>query len=189
MLAVPLNATRGVVLCHPHPLYGGTMDVPLIVATATALQDAGVATLRFNFRGTGRSEGDHDEGRGERDDARAAVAFLAERSGASDLALAGYSFGAMVALAAGAEDARVGRLVAIAPPIASFDLSFLVACRRPKLFIAGDRDAYCPIVGLERTLAAIAEPCELVRLPGIDHFFMGAESEVARHVVRFVAAQ
>jgi len=145
--------------------------------------------LRFNFRGTGRSEGDHDEGRGERDDACAAVALLAERSGASDLALAGYSFGAMMALAAGAEDARVGRLVAIAPPIASFDLSFLAACRRPTLFIAGDRDPYCPIDRLERTLAAIAEPHELVRLPGIDHFFAGAESEVARHVVRFVAAQ
>jgi hypothetical protein len=189
MLAIPPNATRAVVLCHPHPLYGGTMDVPLIVATANALQDAGVATLRFNFRGTGRSAGVHDEGRGERDDARAAVAFLAERSGAADVALAGYSFGAMVALAAGAEDARVGRLVAIAPPIAAFDLAFPATCRRPKLFIAGDRDPYCPIATLERTLAAIAEPRELVRLPGIDHFFAGAELEVARHVVRFVVAR
>ncbi len=189
MLALPARATRAAVLCHPHPLYGGTMDVPLIVTMATALRKAGAATLRFNFRGTGRSEGEHDQGRAERDDARAAVALLAERSSVSDVVLAGYSFGAMVALAAGAEDAHVGALVAIAPPVAMVDASLLAASPKPTLFLAGDRDPYCPLDVLERTLAALAGPHELVRLPGVDHFFAGAGHEVARQVVRFVTAR
>jgi alpha/beta superfamily hydrolase len=188
MLAAPPGAFVGAVLCHPHPLYGGTMDVPLIAAVATALQEAGVATLRFNFRGAGRSEGEHDEGTGEREDARAAVAFLAERTGISRLALGGYSFGAVVALAAGADDARVERLAAIAPPVDWLDLSLLGTAAKPKLFVAGDRDPYCPMDALERALAGVAQPRELVRLSGVDHFFFGCEAEVARHVARFVTA-
>jgi hypothetical protein len=186
VIAVPEGAARGAVICHPHPQYGGTMENVVVRAIATALNDAGVAILRFNFRGVGASEGRYAGGEGEAHDARAAVAFLLERLGALDIALVGYSFGAVVALAAGHDEAAgVSRLVAVAPPIAMCDLSFLVTCRKPKLFVVGDRDPYCPLPALEQHVATFPEPKALVHLAGADHFFGGQERAVAEAVARF----
>jgi len=123
---------------------------------------------------------------GEAHDARAAVAFLRERLGAPDLALVGYSFGAVVALVAGHHAAAgVSRLAAVAPPIAMYDLSFLATCRKPKLFVTGDCDPYCSLPALEQRVATLPEPKALVHLAGADHFFGGQESAVAETVVRF----
>lgn len=179
---------RGVVLCHPHPQYGGDMHNPVVLATAAALQDAGVATLRFNFRGVGASEGDYAGGRGEADDARGAVEFLRRRVGAAPIALAGYSFGALVALRAGHDHAGVSHLAAIAPPLSMFDVGFLSGCTKPKLFVLGDRDQYCPLSALERCLNGLAEPKQLHCVPGADHFFSGHEASIAQTVAGFLTS-
>ena len=185
-LALPAGATGGAVVCHPHPQYGGTMDNNVVVAIAEALQAGGIATLRFNFRGVAGSQGCYAEGRGEVDDARAAVAFVRERLGDGDITLAGYSFGAMIALLAGHDASGVSRLVAIAPPVAMFDLAFLSGCRRPKLFVAGDKDRYCPLAKLEAQLATAAEPKSFVRIAGADHFFYGHEAAMSDAVAEFI---
>jgi alpha/beta superfamily hydrolase len=185
-LAVPAGAARGAVVCHPHPQYGGAMDNNVVVAVCEALQAAGVATLRFNFRGVGGSQGSYADGRGEVDDARQAVAFLRGHLANGDITLAGYSFGAMMALLAGHDAGDVSRLVAIAPPVAMFDLGFLKGCHRPKLVVAGDRDQYCPLAELEAQLTTVAEPKSLVRIAGADHFFYGHEAAMADAVAKFI---
>ena len=162
------------------------MDNNVVVAIAEALQAGGIATLRFNFRGVAGSQGCYAEGRGEIDDARAAVVFLRERLGDRDITLAGYSFGAMIALLAGHDASDVSRLVAIAPPVAMFDLAFLRGCRRPKLFVAGDEDQYCPLAKLEAQLTAVAEPKSSVRIAGADHFLYGHEGAMADAVAEFI---
>jgi len=188
-LAVPAGAARGAVVCHPHPQYGGTMDNNVVVAVCDALQAAGVATLRFNFRGVAGSQGSYTDGRGEVDDTRQAVAFLRERLGNGDVTLVGYSFGAMMALLAGHDASDVSRLVAIAPPVAMFDLAFLKGCERPKLVVAGDRDQYCPLAELEAQLAKVAEPKSFVRIAGADHFFYGHEAATADAVAKFIGGE
>ena len=152
------RAPRAAVICHPHPQYGGDMHNPVVRALESGLQQAGLSTLRFNFRGVGCSTGGYAGGSGEQDDARAAVAYLCEQCGAKGVTLAGYSFGAMVGLQAGDRLAAVDCLIAVAPPLAFFDLAGLADCSKPKLFIAGDRDQYCSVVDLARQLAGLAEP-------------------------------
>lgn len=185
-LAVPPGAVRGAVVCHPHPLYGGSMDSSVVRAVTAALEAAGVATLRFNFRGVGRSDGRFDDGVGETNDTRAAVAFLAEKV-AGEITLAGYSFGAAVALRAGAEEDRVGRLVGIAPPTSRFDFGFASGIAKPLLLVAPERDEYGPPDEVEALAASVAGERLVVLVPGADHFLFGAEPAVAEAVVRFVA--
>jgi hypothetical protein len=187
-LAVPAGATRAAVVCHPHPQYGGAMDNPVVVAVTDHLARAGIAALRFDFRGVGRSEGAYGGGVGEAEDARAAVAFVRERTGLGSVTLAGYSFGALVALLAGHDDPGVDRLAAIALPATMFDTGFLAACTKPRLFLLGDRDQYCPYPALERVVAALPEPKTLRCLHGADHFLSGYEDEIANQVARFAAA-
>jgi alpha/beta superfamily hydrolase len=183
-LAAPNAATRAAVLCHPHPQYGGSMDNNVIDGLVSALGERGVATLRFNFRGVGDSEGEYSNGIGEGADARAAVEFLRQRTGQDRVALAGYSFGAMVALQAGRNDLNVDRLIAVAPPLSFLDLSFLDGCRTPILLLAGDRDAYCPIETFRRTAESL--PAAWKCIGGADHFFAGHEDEVGKLVADFV---
>jgi alpha/beta superfamily hydrolase len=186
-LTLPPGATRAAVICHPHPQYGGDMHNPVVRTVEAALQQSHFATLRFNFRGVGRSAGSYGGGIGEQDDARAAVAFLQEQSGGASITLSGYSFGAMVALQAGATLAAVDRLIAVAPPVVFFDLAFLATCTKPKLFIAGDHDQYCGVSDLTRQLAGVPEPKTHHILPGADHFLYGHDSAVATAVSAFVA--
>jgi alpha/beta superfamily hydrolase len=185
-LAAPEKATLAAVLCHPHPQYGGSMDNNVIDALAAALERRGVATLRFNFRGVGRSEGRYANGVGETADARAAVAFLRERTAAAAVALAGYSFGAMVALQAGHADPGVEGLAGIAPPLSFFDLGFAASCRKPKLLLAGDRDSYCSADALRRAAESLPQPIAWTIVAGADHFFVGHEKKVAETVADFV---
>ena len=174
-LAVPAAVTGGVALCHPHPLYGGDMENPVVVRAAEVCQEAGLATLRFDFRGVGTSTGTFDEGRGEQDDLGAALDHLAGTLPAgAPVAAAGYSFGAAVA-ARVAMRRPLASLALIAPPLAMpalADLGNLAAFEEPLLVLAGTADQYCPLDALERLARAV--PRATVRtIDGADHFFFG----------------
>ena len=184
--APPQTPTIGVVLCHPHPLYGGNMQNNIVSALADTFQQAGMATLRFNFRGVGRSGGEHGGGEVEVEDVKAAVAYLLSRQAVPTIVVAGYSFGSMVGLRAGAADPRVQKLIGVALPVGVGDPSFLLNVTKPKLLISGDRDNYSPIPALQSLFAKLPDPKALVTVPGADHFFWGQEEEVAKATVEFL---
>lgn len=182
-------------VCHPHPLYGGTMHNKVVFQVARTLHRLGVPVLRFNFRGAGLSEGTHDDGRGEADDVRAALDFLAQEFPRRPLLLAGFSFGMRVGLRVGCADARVAELVGLGLPANEADLAFLRACSKPKLIIQGERDQfgarervealfYAAPAAAGRNMAgkSDSEPnqTKLVFVPGADHFFTGKLAPVAR---------
>jgi alpha/beta superfamily hydrolase len=167
------------VVAHPHPLGGGTMHNKVVYHAAKAFSSFGLPVLRFNFRGTGLSEGTHDEGRGEVEDVRAAVDWM-ERSYGLPILFAGFSFGSNVGLRACCGDARVRGLVGIGLPVQAegraYSYRFLPACgAMPKLFVIGDRDAFAPRAELEKALELAAEPKRVVWVEGADHFFAGVE--------------
>jgi len=165
-------AEGGFVVCHPHPLYGGDMDNPVVIRAAEVAQAAGYATLRFNFRGVGGSEGVHASGQGERDDVRAAVTALAARlPRGSRVGVMGYSFGAAMAAHASRPGAPAAPLALIAPPLAMYDLDFLGAGNGPILLVAGTADPYCPLEALQRLAARAGAETRLIE--GADHFFFG----------------
>jgi len=182
MIARPEGARphRAAVVCHPHPLYGGSMYNNVVDAALEALWARGFATLRFNFRGVGRSEGEFDNGQGEADDAVAAVRFLTAREGsrAGDAVLAGYSFGAATALRAAAHAETVAAIVAIALPLGMIDPSVLGAISKPIVLLAGDQDSYCPEQHLRAFAARLGPLARLKILAGADHFFGGREDEI-----------
>ena len=163
----------GLVLCHPHPLYGGDMDNPVVIRAAEVAREVGLATLRFNFRGVGASEGTHDKGRGEQDDVRAALASLRTRVERGPLGLAGYSFGAWVSSRVAVPGAGLVALGLIAPPLSMFDgFESLDPTGLRLLVAAGTRDPYCPLPDLDR-LAATLPDGAVARIDGADHFFFG----------------
>jgi len=178
--------TYAALVCHPHPLYGGTLHNKVVFHTMKALHAFGMPVLRFNFRGAGLSEGEHDEGRGEVDDTRAALDWLA-REFSLPVVFAGFSFGAAVGLRACYDDERVPALISLGTPAGAvegrtYDLSFLAACRKAKLFLSGERDAFGPRAKLEALAASVPEPKQLMLIPGADHFFAGRLAEM-RHVI------
>ena len=177
----------GAVLCHPHPLYGGEMHNNVVSALAHAFQKENIATLRFNFRGVGRSEGTHDEGVAElRGCESGGHGPLLDRQPVSTVVVAGYSFGSMVGLQAGAQDDRVHRLIGVAFPLGFRDPAFLVSVTKPLLLISGDQDTYSPIPALTELVAKISAPKQLEVMSGADHFFMSREGEVAQAAVSFL---
>jgi len=165
---VPVAAA---LLCHPHPLHGGTMHSRVVFHVARALQDIGIATLRFNFRGVGRSAGRHDDGRGEVEDARAALGHLERLHPGLPLVVAGHSFGAWVGLRAGLDDARVARLVGVGVPLRYYEFDFLAAARPRVLLIQGEEDAFGSGADIIRLDASLGPRVETVVVPGADHFF------------------
>lgn len=186
-VSVPARAVQaGVVVCHPHPLYGGDMDNNVVTALVEGFRSAGFATLRFNFRGVGASGGMHDDGRGEVEDVKAAVSCLLERCAPPLVAVAGYSFGSIVGLDAGARDVRVHRLVGVALPIARRDASFLHGAGKATLLVSGDRDDISPVGRLRELVANMREPTQLQIVAGADHFLRGAEADVAAAAVAFL---
>lgn len=178
--------TTGAVVCHPHPLYGGEMHNNVVSALIDAFQKAGIATLRFNFRGVGNSSGTHGQGEAELEDVKAAVTYLLSRQQVQTVVVAGYSFGSMVGLQAGAADARVHKLIGVAFPLGLRDPSFLLSVTKPKLLISGDRDNYSPIPDLQKLLGQLPDPKNLVIVKGADHFFWGQEGEIATAAVEFL---
>jgi alpha/beta superfamily hydrolase len=173
-LREPRSALRGaVVVCHPHPLYGGTMDNRVVYRAAKAALDAGFASLRFNFRGVGQSTGQYDQGIGEKEDAGAAIRWLAERYTTLPLALIGYSFGAWVGLQVGCLDPRVKAMIGLAPPLDLYDFEFLIGNSKPTLYIVGDRDEFCSQEKLDRLRSRLPDSSFLHRIEGVEHFFTG----------------
>ncbi|MFN2377969.1 MAG: alpha/beta hydrolase [Candidatus Binatia bacterium] len=190
-LALPETCTRACVVCHPHPLYGGDMSNPVVVAVTRAMAGAGIATLRFDFRGVGESGGSHGGGAPEVEDARAAVDALRQATSLTNVAIAGYSFGSVIALRLAAENAaaaaKVAAVAAIAPPLVMFDAAGLAAgLRIPLLVMAGDRDTYCPRPDFESLRERLPASAEAVVVPGADHFFSGREADVAAAVLGWI---
>jgi alpha/beta superfamily hydrolase len=177
------DAPYAVLVAHPHPLGGGTMHNKVVYHAAKAFSSFGLPVLRFNFRGTGLSEGMHDDGWGEIEDVRAAMDWLAARY-AAPLLFAGFSFGSYVGLRACCGDARIRGLAGIGLPVRAagrdYKYEFLPGCSDvPKLFVCGDHDEFSPRDVLEAVLVAAAEPKRIVWVEGADHFFAGTAQSPA----------
>jgi len=189
LLALPAETAKvGVVVCHPHPLYGGEMRNNVVEALVRRFQREKWATLRFNFRGVGDSGGEHGEGVAEVEDVKAAVGHLLSRQAVDTVVVAGYSFGSFVGLKAGAEDPRVAKLIGVALPVARRDASFLEGASKPTLLVSGDRDDISPVPALEALLARMREPKRLVIVRGGDHFFRGLENDITYEAVQFLGS-
>jgi uncharacterized protein len=178
------DAPYAALLCHPHPAGGGTMHNKVVYNAMKALSSCGLPALRFNFRGTGLSEGEHDQGRGEQEDVRAALDWL-DRNFARPILFAGFSFGSAVGLKACCGDARVRGLIGLGLPVHAagrdYTYGFLPKCSAPKLFLSGDHDPFGPREALTAIWERAAEPKRLVWIEGADHFFQGtAESPSAK---------
>lgn len=175
------NAKYAVLLCHPHPLGGGTMHNKVVYHAMKAFQSAGLPVLRFNFRGTGLSEGQHDQGRGEQDDVRAALDWL-DRNLHLPILFAGFSFGSYVGLSATCSDQRVKGAVALGLPVAAegrgYTYDFLSNCLIPKLFVSGTNDQFGPRAQVAAVVAAAHPPTEMVWVEGAGHFFVGKLDQV-----------
>ncbi len=176
------------VICHPHPLFGGTMHNKVVFRTAEAFQQAGFATLRFNFRGVGASPGTHDDGDGEQRDAAAAIDWLAAQHPGVPVALAGFSFGGSIVLHQGPEDPRVRLLWAVAPGVGRRDFSHLALCDTPKGVVQGTNDELCPLAELEAEYPGWAEPKAKYLIDGADHFFVGRLPEMQAALHAFLEA-
>ena len=159
------------VVCHPHPLYGGTLHSKVVHRAAATLHALGAAVLRFNFRGVGKSAGRHDQGEGEVEDTRAALQFLAQRYPRARHWLAGFSFGAWIAARLAAVEPRVERLILIAPPVVTSSFEALETLSIPKLVLQGTRDDVCPPEKLREQFPCWAEPKQLIEIEGATHFF------------------
>lgn len=184
------NASHAALVCHPHPVYGGTLHNKVVFHAMKALNSFGFPVLRFNFRGAGLSEGEHAHGEGELDDVRVALDWL-EREYRQPAIFAGFSFGAAVGLRAACPDTRVQALISLGTPVAPidnrrYDFDFLAACVKPKLFVSGSRDQFAPKVQLQQMVAAVPEPKKLVFIEAADHFFEGRLREMRETIESWV---
>ena len=170
------NANYSALVCHPHPAGGGTMHNKVVYHAMKALNAAGLPVLRFNFRGVGLSEGEYDHGRGEVDDVRAALDWLAERL-QKPILLAGFSFGSVMGLSVGCGDSRVVGLIGLGLPVRAagrdYSFDFLAHCPQPKLFISGDYDEFSPVETLRAAWQLAPQPKRTLLIAGADHFFQG----------------
>jgi alpha/beta superfamily hydrolase len=173
-------------VCHPHPLYGGTMHNKVAFRAAKAAVNSGIPALRFNFRGVGQSQGKFADEVGEREDARAALRYLVSRFPNIPVAMMGFSFGSVVALAVGTEQPEVNSLVGIGVPAASADLGFLRQTRKPKLIVQGTLDTFGPRPKVEALFASLEEPKSLRFVEGVDHFFTGKLVELEKVIEEFL---
>ncbi|HEX6717558.1 MAG TPA: alpha/beta fold hydrolase [Pyrinomonadaceae bacterium] len=193
ILKEPRHASpKGVALVlHPHPLGGGTMHNKVVFRAAAALNDAGLTVLRINFRGVGQSTGEHDEGRGERDDVRAGLDYLSQQYPGLKIVLCGFSFGARVGLEVGINDARIAFLIGIGTPLEKYDFSFLAACRKPLLLVHGEHDEFGDVNELRKFVAELEKntPVRLVVIPGAGHFFEDRLDDLKRTITDWTTKQ
>jgi uncharacterized protein len=189
------NATHAAVVCHPHPLFGGTLHNKVVFHTMKALNSFGFPVLRFNFRGTGLSQGEHDNGNGEVEDVRTALDWL-DAEFHLPLLFAGFSFGAAVGLRAACPDSRVKGLIGVGVPAIAvaadaeepriYKLEFLQDCAKTKLFVSGARDPFGPSAKLEALVTSLPEPKKLVLIEGAEHFFEGRLRELRETIESWV---
>jgi alpha/beta superfamily hydrolase len=180
------DAKHAAVVCHPHPIYGGTLHNKVVFHAMKALNNLGLPVLRFNFRGAGLSHGEHNQGTGEIDDVRTALDWL-DREFRLPIVFAGFSFGAAIGLRAAAPDSRVPALIGLGTPISpvdnrSYDYDFLATCAKPKLFVSGSRDQFASKAKLEALVQSVPEPKRLVIIDAADHFFEGRLREMREAV-------
>jgi uncharacterized protein len=173
-------------VCHPHPLYGGTMHNKVVFKAAQAFQILGMPALRFNFRGVGHSSGVYDEGRGEMDDVRFALEFLSRRYPGLPVILGGFSFGAYVALRVAVIDDRVQAMIGLGVPARMFEGEYLQGSHKPKLIIQGTKDELAPYPLTAQWFELVPAPKSLVAVQGADHFFQGHLDEIQTIIVSFV---
>jgi len=198
MLAGPAGALEALTFCpargdsvatavilHPHSLHGGTMHNKVVHTLARAFGEVGVASVRFNFRGVGNSAGHFAHGEGETEDALAVIAWLREQRPGTPVWLAGFSFGATVALRAAAP-AQVSGLITVAPAVQLYDFSAFTLPRCPWLLIQGEADEVVPVETVRGWLSGIATPPQTLFLPGVGHFFHGHLSELKSALRDFV---
>jgi alpha/beta superfamily hydrolase len=181
------------VVCHPHPLFGGTMHNKVVYQAAKTIHRFGLPVLRFNFRGVGLSEGTHDKGAGEVDDVQAAIDFLAQEFPGVPLLVAGFSFGSWVGLRAGCGDARVTELIGLGLPVGDLggrSFSYLDSCEKPKLLVSGEFDRFGPAHVLravvERFTPRARENTRVEIVAGGDHFFAGRLDELDRVIANWL---
>src|SRR5215813_2907297 len=169
---------------HPLPTGGGTMHNKVVYRAASGLNDAGLVTLRINFRGVGQSSGQFDEGRGELEDAHAALEYLEEQYTGWPLTVCGFSFGARVGMALGISDQRVNYLISIGTPVDKYDFDFLLRCRKPILFVHGERDEFGDVERLRELVQKLKNhtDVQLTVIPGAGHFF-DADLEELKHAI------
>jgi uncharacterized protein len=174
------------IVCHPHPLYGGTMHNKVVFRAAKAAIHVEVPALRFNFRGVGHSGGKHADGIGERDDARAALDYLTERFPRTPVTMMGFSFGSVVALAVGSADHRVSSLVGIGLPVNSSDFHFLQDVHKPKLLVQGTQDPFGSQERVEKLFSALNGPKRLRFVEDADHFLTGKLHDLQLEIQEFL---
>ncbi len=183
------DATHAGLVCHPHPLYGGTVHNKVVYHAMKALHSFGFPVLRFNFRGAGLSEGKHDHGHGEVDDVRAALDWL-DAEFHLPIIFCGFSFGAATGLRAACPDPRVVALISLGTPVAVegrvYTYRFLQDCAKPKLFISGSMDEFSALENLRQVVDDAAGPKELVLVEGADHFFAGHLTEMQAAIHNWV---
>jgi len=189
------SATHAAVVCHPHPLFGGTLHNKVVFHTMKALNSFGFPVLRFNFRGTGLSEGEHDHGIGEIEDVRTAINWL-DTEFHLPIVFAGFSFGSAVGLRAACADSRVQSVIGVGTPVAPvaadteeprvYTFEFLKDCRKPKLFVSGARDQFGPRAKLQSLVDSLPEPKKLVVIEGADHFFEGRLRELREAIENWI---
>jgi alpha/beta superfamily hydrolase len=189
------NATHAAVVCHPHPLFGGTLHNKVVFHAMKALNSFGFPVLRFNFRGTGLSQGEHGHGIGEVDDVRTALDWL-DSEFHLPIIFAGFSFGAAVGLRVACADPRVRATIGLGVPVAPvaadteeprvYTYEFLQTCNKPKLFVSGARDQFGPRAKLEALVASLPDPKKLVLIEGGDHFFEGRLREMRETIESWV---
>lgn len=176
---------------HPHPLGGGTMHNKVVFHAARALNDAQLITLRINFRGVGQSTGRHDEGRGELEDVRVSLDYLQQNFPDQPITLCGFSFGARVGLEVGIPDERVVRLISIGTPVDKYDFAFLTTCRKPILFVHGERDEYGDLSRVRTLVKEVGHNADakLVVINGAGHFFDGHIEEFRKAITEWTLEQ
>jgi len=174
LLREPEGAPHGAaIVCHPHPLHGGTMHTKAVYRAAQGLNEAGMVSLRFNFRGVGASTGTYEEGIGERDDVTAALDWLSEHYPHLPIVCGGFSFGSMVGLTVGIADARVDGLLGLGLPVQNpdYDFGFLAGTEKPLLVVQGENDEFGSGEEVARVLEGMGSHITLVRVPDSDHYF------------------